>query len=316
MSEYIGVFKRLRQRAEDARSKLRPRVFKPDAPRTVRVDDILVAIRVFGEGDPLFMIPAYVSTMDQWDPDFLSRLAMHHTVVIFDNRGMGGTTPGYAEFTMDRFALDTAGLIQALGYERAHVLGWSIGGDIALCLAANHPERVMKLVSYAGDCGGPQKIAAPAYKEILKKLHGVQGVMMKDLLAALFPAWWMEAHPDYWKQFPVPRGDTEPSAHRPAGQRLRVLGGSLRQAAGHAHPRHGADRHRRRLDPARERTDTGRAAARLQAGRVPRRGPRAAVHVPDRPGERHHRLPGGVRPAAGHAQPVVVRRLGKLFVGS
>jgi pimeloyl-ACP methyl ester carboxylesterase len=181
MSEYIGVFKRLRQRAEDARSKLRPRVFKPDAPRTVRVDDILVAIRVFGEGDPLFMIPAYVSTMDQWDPDFLSRLAMHHTVVI-----------------------------QALGYERAHVLGWSIGGDIALCLAANHPERVMKLVSYAGDCGGPQKIAAPAYKEILKKLHGVQGVMMKDLLAALFPAWWMEAHPDYWKQFPVPRGIPNP----------------------------------------------------------------------------------------------------------
>jgi pimeloyl-ACP methyl ester carboxylesterase len=210
MSEYIGVFKRLRQRAEDARSKLRPRVFKPDAPRTVRVDDILVAIRVFGEGDPLFMIPAYVSTMDQWDPDFLSRLAMHHTVVIFDNRGLGGTTPGYAEFTMDRFALDTAGLIQALGYERAHVLGWSIGGDIALCLAANHPERVMKLVSYAGDCGGPQKIAAPAYKEILKKLHGVQGVMMKDLLAALFPAWWMEAHPDYWKQFPVPRGIPNP----------------------------------------------------------------------------------------------------------
>ena len=204
MADFLWKLRRLYHRTEDARRGARsdPR---SRAPKTVRVDDILVAYRVFGEGEPLLMIPAYLSTMDMWDPDLLGRLAAHFTVVLFDNRGMGQTSPGDEEFTIDRFALDAAGLIDALGFARVHVLGWSIGGDVALCLAANHPQKVNKLVSYAGDCGGPQKVEAPDYREILAKLHGVRGVIVKDMLAAIFPGWWMEAHPDYWRQFPLPR---------------------------------------------------------------------------------------------------------------
>ncbi len=204
MGQFSDAFMRILNRVDQAPARHRPNVLRPAVGKRVEVDDILVSFKVFGEGDPLFLIQAYVSTMDMWDPDFLARLAGRFTVVIFDNRGMGGTTPGSADFTMERFAKDTAGLMRALSYESAHVLGWSIGGDIALCLAANHPERVRRLVSYAGDCGGAQKVTAPKYKDILKDLHGVQGVMMKDALAALFPGWWMEAHPNYWKRFPMP----------------------------------------------------------------------------------------------------------------
>jgi pimeloyl-ACP methyl ester carboxylesterase len=170
----------------------------------VKVGDIDMAYKKFGEGQPLVMITGYSTTMDTWDASFLQALASKFQVFVFDNRGMGKTTTGTAAFTIDQFADDTAGLIRALGLGKANVLGWSIGGDIALDVVVRHPEQVIKLVSYAGDCGGTQKVDAPEYKKILKSLQDVN-VPAKNVLASLFPGWYMEANPDYWDQFPYPR---------------------------------------------------------------------------------------------------------------
>jgi pimeloyl-ACP methyl ester carboxylesterase len=178
--------------------------FESQPLQHIQVGDINVGYKTFGKGDPLFMIPAYSMTMDVWDPYFLSMLASYYKVIIFDNRGMGETTAGSKEFTIDQFADDTSGLITALGYKSSNVLGWSIGGDIVLSLVVNHPDSVKKVVVYAGDCGGTQKVNAPKYKDVLKDLSNVKG-NMKMILGSLFPAWWIEADPDYWKQFPFPR---------------------------------------------------------------------------------------------------------------
>lgn len=185
-------------------------VFDSQPLQKAEVGDIEVGYKTFGEGTPLFMIPAYVATMDVWDPHFLVKLATNHLVVVFDNRGMGKTTAGHEKFTIDRFADDTAGLIDALGFASANVLGWSIGGDIGFSLIVNHPGKVMKFVSYAGDCGGEQKVAAPKYRDIMKRLHTVEGHLVKEMLGALFPAWWMEASPEYWKHYPFPRELSNP----------------------------------------------------------------------------------------------------------
>jgi pimeloyl-ACP methyl ester carboxylesterase len=53
---------------------------------------------------------------------------------------------------------DTAALIRALGYRRADVLGWSMGGNIAEMLALRHPGRVRRLILAATDPGGPHAI--------------------------------------------------------------------------------------------------------------------------------------------------------------
>jgi len=171
---------------------------------SVQVGDISISYKVFGSGDPLVMITGYSTTKDTWQPLFLQALASKYKVVVFDNRGMGNTTAGTKPFTIDQFGDDTAGLIEALGFGQANVLGWSIGGDIALSLVVNHPDKVIKLVSYAGDCGGTQKVNAPKYKNILKSLQDVNA-KAKYLLAALYPGWYMEANPDYAAQFPWPR---------------------------------------------------------------------------------------------------------------
>lgn len=194
----------LKQTARTVGQIARDTYYDTETVQMVKVGDINVAYKVFGEGEPLVLITGYSTTMDTWDPRFLEALASKYRVIVFDNRGMGKTTAGTAKFTIDQFADDTAGLIEALGFSGADVLGWSIGGDIALSLVVNHPDSVDRLVSYAGDCGGTQKIDAPKYKNILKSLQDVNAPA-KNVLAALFPGWYMEANPDYAEQFPWPR---------------------------------------------------------------------------------------------------------------
>ena len=127
--------------------------------KMVHVDDIDIAYKTFGEGDPLLMIMGSSGTMDLWPPELLSELASHNQVIIFDNRGMGKTTASDKEFTMELFANDTAGLLDALNISRAHVLGWSMGTFIAQELVLNYPDKVDKVILYAADCGGNEAIS-------------------------------------------------------------------------------------------------------------------------------------------------------------
>src|SRR5690242_21630573 len=98
------------------------------ATRHVSVGDLDVAYRVLGRGEPLLLVTGLGATMDLWDSTFLDALAAHYTVVVFDNRGMGGTTAPPASFTIEQLADDAEDLIRALGLARAHVLGYSMGG--------------------------------------------------------------------------------------------------------------------------------------------------------------------------------------------
>jgi pimeloyl-ACP methyl ester carboxylesterase len=179
-------------------------IFEAAPLKMVRVNDIDIAYKEFGEGEPLVMISGFSATMDIWEPRFLEALAAKYHVIVFDNRGLGKTTAGSSDWTIDLFAEDTAGLIDALGLGKANVLGWSLGGDVALSLVVYHPEKVVKLVSYAGDCGGTQKIDAPPYKQTLQQLNGVRAPG-KKFFAALFPADWLEKNPLFIKDFPIPK---------------------------------------------------------------------------------------------------------------
>ncbi len=177
--------------------------------KKVTVGDIDIAYKEMGKGDPLVMIPAFAMTMDVWDPEFLTRLAKSHRLIVCDNRGMGETTAGKKEFTIDQFADDTAGFIDKLGLKRTDVLGWSIGGDIVLSLVVYHPDKVKKLISYAGDCGGPEAVQPPPYSETLKSVEGFHAPG-KRVLASLFPPEYMKEHPLFATQFPFPKEPMKP----------------------------------------------------------------------------------------------------------
>ena len=177
----------------------------------VPVGDINIAYRVLGQGDPIVLIMGYGSTMDMWDPRFLDNLSSKYKVIIFDNRGMGNTTAPPGNFSIAQFANDTAGLMAALGIEKAHILGWSMGSFVAQELAIRYPERVNKIILYAGDCGG--KEAVMPSPQVLKDLTNTSGSPEERgmrLFNLLFPKDWLSKQPAFYKWFPIPKETSLP----------------------------------------------------------------------------------------------------------
>ena len=78
-----------------------------------------------------------------------------YRVLRYDTRGHGGSEATSGEYTMDLLADDAASLLSALGIERAHFVGLSLGGFIAQALALRHPERVTSLVLCDTACHMP-----------------------------------------------------------------------------------------------------------------------------------------------------------------
>jgi pimeloyl-ACP methyl ester carboxylesterase len=126
--------------------------------KNIRVGDIDIAYKVFGKGDPFLLISGSGLVMDGWDPTMLTNLSSNHTVIIFDNRGVGNTTAGTKPFSIVQFANDTAGLLDVLKIQKADVLGFSMASFIAQELALLHPEKVNRLVLYGASCGGKENI--------------------------------------------------------------------------------------------------------------------------------------------------------------
>jgi len=75
----------------------------------VKVGDIDIAYKLFGKGDPVLMIPGFSMTKEMWGP-ILNDLSENHTVIIFDNRGIGETTVGNRTFSMNQFIMIQLGL--------------------------------------------------------------------------------------------------------------------------------------------------------------------------------------------------------------
>ncbi|MCJ7746018.1 MAG: alpha/beta hydrolase, partial [Actinobacteria bacterium] len=166
-----------------------------DEFKKAKVGDIEIAYREYGYGFPLVKIVGFASTMDGGDPELVAALADRFRVITFDNRGMGETSAGTQAFTIEQFAKETAGLMDALGIEHAHVLGISMGGFIAQELALRYPEKVEKLILMASSCGGIDEI--PISPEVMEKLGDFSGTTEERLVrmaTLLFPQSWLSEH--------------------------------------------------------------------------------------------------------------------------
>ena len=98
-----------------------------------------------GTGDPLLLIMGLAADSQAWMfqiPDF----EKHYRVVAFDNRGVGRSSKPAGPYSIHDMADETAGLLDVLGIDKAHVVGVSMGGMIAQELVLRHPERVRALV--------------------------------------------------------------------------------------------------------------------------------------------------------------------------
>jgi 3-oxoadipate enol-lactonase len=112
---------------------------------TVNVGDIDIYYEVHGEGEPLLLITALSGDLTSWIfqiPEFSRK----YRVIVFDNRGAGRTDVPDIPYSTEMMADDSAGLLNALGIEKAHILGHSMGSFIAQELALKYPQLIRSLV--------------------------------------------------------------------------------------------------------------------------------------------------------------------------
>jgi pimeloyl-ACP methyl ester carboxylesterase len=127
-----------------------------------------------GEGEPMLLIMGLGGQLTDWPEDFVDLLAMQGFHVIrFDNRDAGLSTefdwepPSItraaaalvtrrrlrAGYVLRDMADDAAGLLDALHFDSAHVVGVSMGGMVAQTLAIHHPDKVRSLTSIMSNTG-------------------------------------------------------------------------------------------------------------------------------------------------------------------
>ena len=97
-----------------------------------------------GEGTPVVLVTGFSGNTDffrQLIPD----LVRDHRVVWFDNRGAGTTEYDAPTIHAQDFVDDILALFDHLGIEKAHLLGWSLGGHMSQEFALQHPERLLSL---------------------------------------------------------------------------------------------------------------------------------------------------------------------------
>jgi pimeloyl-ACP methyl ester carboxylesterase len=119
--------------------------------RYAKSGDIHVAYQVFGEGPDLVMVPGFVSHIENsWDEPrlarWLNRLGGFSRVILFDKRGTGLSDRVAHLPHMDERMDDLRAVMDAVGIERASLLGLSEGGSLAALFAASHPERTQSLI--------------------------------------------------------------------------------------------------------------------------------------------------------------------------
>jgi pimeloyl-ACP methyl ester carboxylesterase len=129
---------------------------------TVKVGDLNMEYYVEGSGPPLLIIMGLGGQSSSWGEPVLRGLQKQFTTIRFSNRGTGATDKPSSGFTIPQMADDAAGLMRAIGIEKAHVFGISMGGMISQELALNHPEQVNGLVLGCTNCGPAHSVAVAA----------------------------------------------------------------------------------------------------------------------------------------------------------
>jgi pimeloyl-ACP methyl ester carboxylesterase len=113
--------------------------------KLARVNGIELGYEIFGEGEPLILLHGGFGSVEMFGVN-VELLAAKRRVIGVDLQSHGRSPAADRPMQFERMADDIAALMRSLGLERAAVMGFSLGGAVALRLAIQHPELVERLV--------------------------------------------------------------------------------------------------------------------------------------------------------------------------
>jgi 3-oxoadipate enol-lactonase len=122
-------------------------------PFAVASDGVRLHYDVFGRrgGEPVLLIQGLGTDSRGWG---LQRHAIgrRYRGILFDNRGVGRSDKPAGDYDLEQMAEDALAVLDAAGYDNAHVMGASMGGVIAQIIAVVHPHRVRSLILACTAC--------------------------------------------------------------------------------------------------------------------------------------------------------------------
>jgi pimeloyl-ACP methyl ester carboxylesterase len=123
-------------------------------------------------GVPLVCLPHFTAVIDDWDPRTIDAIAATRRVILFDNRGVGGST-GSVPLSVNAMARDAVAFIYALGLDQVDLLGFSLGGMIAQTIAVENPKLVRRMIlagtGPAGGNDGAARLAATVARGLVRR---------------------------------------------------------------------------------------------------------------------------------------------------
>jgi pimeloyl-ACP methyl ester carboxylesterase len=164
----------------------------------IKVNDITMNYEQQGAGEPLILIP-YLAADNACYAFQVADYAKHFTCISLDPRGAGETDKPAGAYSTELFADDVAGFMQAIGVERAHVTGLSLGAATGLWLAGKHPQKVKSLSLHSGWAKSDPylKTVVQGWQTIAKGLGSVTEMVIQGIFPWCFTPELYAAKPDY-----------------------------------------------------------------------------------------------------------------------
>jgi pimeloyl-ACP methyl ester carboxylesterase len=185
------------------------------------VHGVDLAYEVTGSGPRVLFLNGSGSTLDTSRP-LLGVFAPGFTLLAYDYRGLGSSGPAPAPYDMATCAADALGLLDAVGWESARVLGVSFGGMVAQEVAVTAPGRVERLALLCTSSGGAGGSSYPLHE--LEALGAdEQAAVRRTLMDTRFDDAWLDDHPRdraLAELVSQARGDADPDQE--AGRRAQL----------------------------------------------------------------------------------------------
>jgi 3-oxoadipate enol-lactonase len=167
---------------------------------TIRANNVNLYYETQGTGDPLVLIP-YLAADQACYAFQVADYAKHFTCISVDLRGAGQSDKPDSPYSTELFADDVAAFMQAIGVEKAHVSGLSLGAAVGMCLASKHPEKVKTLSLHSA---WPKtdpflKTVVESWQVMAKGLNSVPDMVIGGIFPWCFTPELYAAKPDYIK---------------------------------------------------------------------------------------------------------------------
>lgn len=150
----------------------------------IKVNDITINYDQQGSGEPLVLIP-YLAADNACYAFQVAEYAKHFTCISVDPRGAGESDKPAGTYSIELLADDVSGFMQAIGVDRAHISGLSLGAAVGMWLGVKYPQKVKSLSIHSGWTRTDPFIKAVVESwQVLAKAYGNVTEM---IIAGIFP---------------------------------------------------------------------------------------------------------------------------------